>query len=292
MTAFEGFAHLVRAQEPMAALTWFRIGGPAEYFAEPTSVEELTGLVRQCHAEELPVRVIGGGSRVLVSDAGVRGLVIQLSAPVFCQIEVIGHQIRAGGGVKLGHLVSTAAREGLAGLENLVGIPGSVAGALRGNADSSGSSIGQWATEATVMTHQGEIRTRPRDELRFSYGDSNLDELVILAGTFALEPSDPAELTRRMQKAWIVRRTTQPPSGQGIGRVFKDPHGLSAAELVEQVGLRGHAIGRAKVCETSANFIEVESGATSDDVLQLIDLMKSKVAASLGVELECELEIW
>jgi UDP-N-acetylmuramate dehydrogenase len=167
-----------------------------------------------------------------------------------------------------------------------------VGGALRGNADSHGSSIGQWTTAATVLTRQGELLIRQRDELRFSYGESSLDELVILSATFRLEPGDSAELTRRMQKLWIVKRTSQPSGALGTGRVFKDPQGLTASELLEQVGLGGHQIGEARVSDASANFIEVTPGATSEQVRELIALMKSQVATTLGVELECELEIW
>jgi UDP-N-acetylmuramate dehydrogenase len=292
MASIEGFEHIVRAQQPLAPYTWFRLGGPAEYFAEPTSVEELRRLVQHCYQRELPIRLLGGGSRVLISDAGVAGLVVHLSAPVFGQIRSEGQTIEAGGGAKLGQLVSIAARDGLAGLESLVGIPGTVAGALRGNADSFGSSIGQWTTAATVMTRQGEVHQRTADELRFSYGQSSLDELVILSATLTLEPGDSAELTRRMQKAWIVRRASQPPGNLGTGRIFKDPLGMSAAELIEQVGLRGLEVGQARVSDASANFIEVAPGATSLQVRELIEEMKTKVAVTLGVHLECELEIW
>ena len=112
------------------------------------------------------------------------------------------------------------------------------------------------------------------------------------AGTFRLEPGDPAELTRKMQKLWIVKQTSQPTGTLGTGRIFKNPQGLTAAELIEQVGLRGHQIGEARISDASANFIEVTPGATSEQVKQLIELIRSQVAAVLGVELEEELEIW
>ena len=154
---WNGLEHIVRQQQLLAPLTWFRLGGAAEFFAEPTSLEELTELVNRCRENSLPLRMLGSGSRVLVPDEGVRGLVIHLSAPAFGEIDVRGSSLVAGGGGKLGHIVATAVREGLAGLESLVGIPGTVAGALRGNADSHGTSIGQWTEQATVMTHQGEV---------------------------------------------------------------------------------------------------------------------------------------
>jgi len=292
MTAFRGFEHVVREQQSLAPYTWFRLGGPAEYFAEPTSVEELQQLVKHCAQHDLPVRLLGGGSRILVPDAGVKGLVIHLAAPAFGEITCVGSSVRAGGGAKLGLLVSTAVREGLGGIESLVGIPGTVAGALRGNAASSGASIGQWTSAATVMTRQGEILVRRREQLRFSSGESSLDETVLLDATLELEPADVTELTRRMQKAWILKRTSTPTGALGTGRIFKDPQGVDAAELIENAGLRGQHVGAARVAESSANFIEVQAGATSDEVKQLIQRMQEGVATALGVHLHCELELW
>ena len=192
----------------------------------------------------------------------------------------------------MSHVISTAVREGLAGLESLVGIPGTIAGALRGNADSHGNSIGQWTQTATLMTAEGETVQRERPDLRFSYGESNLDDLVILEAQFAMEPGDSTELTRRMQKLWIIKRAHQPSGELGTGRIFKDPQGVSAAELIEQVGMSGHELGGARLSEASANFIEVAPGARSQDVRELIDLMRNRVASTLGVNLETELEIW
>src|SRR3954469_10082967 len=124
MSIPSGFEHIVRENEPLAPHTWFRLGGPAQYFAEPTSVDELTALVRRCHEAGLPVRMLGGGSNLLVRDEGVTGLVVALGAAALGRIDVAGRKVAAGGGAKLGHVISTAVREGLAGLEMLVGIPG------------------------------------------------------------------------------------------------------------------------------------------------------------------------
>jgi UDP-N-acetylmuramate dehydrogenase len=292
MSAFAGLEHIVREQQLLAPYTWFRLGGPAEFFAEPTSVEELAELVRRCDEGKIPVRLLGSGSRVLVPDEGVSGLVIRLSAPAFTQINIDKLQLTVGGGAKLGHVISTTVREGLAGLEPLVGIPGTVAGALRGNADDHGVSIGQWTEGATVMSRDGQLVVKDRSQLQFSYGESNLDELVILKAKFALEAAPSAELTRRLQKLWIVKRASQPSGELGNGRIFKDPHGLRAAELIEQAGLRGHQISGARVSDASANFIEVEPGTRSQDVRELIDVMRTRVASALGVTLEMELEVW
>ncbi|MDG2385257.1 MAG: UDP-N-acetylmuramate dehydrogenase [Pirellulaceae bacterium] len=292
MSVFQGLEHIVREQELLAPYTWLRLGGAAEYFAEPTSRDELVELVRAAQAAELPTRLLGGGSRILVPDEGVPGLVIHLSAPAFSEIRVEDCRLITGGGTKLGHVVSTAVREGLAGMESLVGIPGSVAGALQGNSDSHGASVGQWTDQVTVVTHAGEIKVRERSDLRFSYRESNLDELAILEAQFVLEKGDPSELTRRMQKAWIIKKSTQPFGELGSGRVFKDPQGMNAAELIDQAGLRGYQIGGVGISDKNANYVTASPGAKSQDVKKLIELAKTRVHAGLGVTLECELRIW
>jgi UDP-N-acetylmuramate dehydrogenase len=287
-----GFEHIVRDNEPLAPYTWFRLGGAAEYFAEPTSVSELADLVRRCREESVAVRVLGGGSNLLVRDEGVSGLVIMLSAPPFGEIDVQSPTIVAGGGAKLGHAISTAVREGLAGLEALAGIPGSVGGALRCNADARGSDIGQWTKSAKVMTRAGEVLERTKEDLRFSYRQSNLDELVILSAEFELEPRDARQLTKRMQKQWIVQKASQPQGNQNLGCIFKDVGGVSATELIEQAGLRSAQVGEAIVSEHNANFIVANPGASTADVVDLIDLLKSGVKERVGVELQEQLEIW
>ncbi len=292
MSWLNGLEHVVREAEPLAPWNWFRLGGPAEYFAEPTNVDELAELLRRCHADGLPLRLLGAGSNILVSDKGVKGVVIHLGAPAFCAIQPRKNEIVAGGGAKLNHVVATAAREGLAGLEALVGVPGTVGGAVRGNAIGHGASIGEWTDGARVMTRTGEINSLARHELRFGYRDSNLDDLVVLEATFSLEPGDANQLTRRMQKLWIVKRSSQPIGELGNGRIFADPRGMTAAEIIEQAGLKGANVGGAIVSDRNANFIEAQPGATSKDVQALIDLVRRQVSEKLGVDLIPDIEIW
>jgi UDP-N-acetylmuramate dehydrogenase len=287
-----GFEQMVRQGEPLAPHTWLGIGGPAQFFAAPRSQDELAALVRRCADEGLTARLLGGGSNILVRDEGVLGMVIQLSDPAFAEITVQGRSVSAGAGAKLGHVISTGVREGLGGLEALVGIPGTVGGALHGNAGGRGGDIGQWTSSAIVMTRAGEIIERPRGELVFAYRQSSLDELVILRAQFQLEPDDPEKLTKRMQQQWIVKKASQPLSHQKSGCIFKNPRGMSAGMIIEQAGLKGTRIGGAEVNDRHANFIVAEAGAKSDDVLRLIDLVKARVAERLGVELELEIEVW
>ena len=200
MGFLSGLEDVVRQGEPLAPRVWFRLGGPAEYFAEPDSWEQLGELVSRCRAEGIPIRVLGRGSNVLPRDEGVPGVVVHLCADPFRGIRVEGALVAAGGAAPLGSVITEAVRTGLAGLEQVVGIPGTIGGALHGNAGSHGGDIGQYTFAATVMTRSGEIISRGQDDLHFAHRRSSLDELAILDATFQLEPEDPEEITRRMQK--------------------------------------------------------------------------------------------
>jgi UDP-N-acetylmuramate dehydrogenase len=292
MALDKGLEQFVKRAEPLAPHTWFHLGGPAEFFAEPNTVDQLQAVVRRCREEAAPIRLLGGGSNILVRDEGVAGMVVRLSAPAFSEITVGKQSVSAGSGAKLGHAISTSVREGLAGLEALVGIPGTIGGALHGNAGSRGGDIGQWTCQATVMTRAGEIVERSRDELVFAYRESSLDELVILSAQFQLEQDDPEELTKRMQKQWIVKKASQPLGHQSAGCIFKNPRGMSAGMLIEQAGLKNTRYGQAEVSDRHANFIIADQGATSQDVLQLIELVRDRVQERLGIELETEIAIW
>jgi UDP-N-acetylmuramate dehydrogenase len=292
MSSLAGFDDIVRRDEPMAPHTWFQIGGPVEFFAVPRNADELAALVLRCREQDIPVRLLGGGSDILVRDEGLAGCVVQLSAEPFQEIQIQGNIVHCGGGAKLGHVISSSMREGLAGMETLVGIPGTIGGALHGNAGSRGGDVGQWTRRADVMTLGGEILQRQRDEMVFGYRQSSLDELVILSAEFELEEEDPEELTRRMQKHWIMKKAQQPLGNQSAGCVFRNSRGMSAGMLIDQAGLKGTRVGGAEVSSRHANFIVTEPGASSDDVLRLIDLIRSRVEERLGVELETEIEIW
>jgi UDP-N-acetylmuramate dehydrogenase len=292
MALDKGLERFVKRAEPLAPHTWFGLGGPAQFFAEPTNTEELETVVRRAREQGLPIRLLGGGSNILVRDEGASGVIVRLSAPAFTDITIDGRTVSAGGGAKLGHAISTSVREGLAGLETLVGIPGSIGGALRGNAGSHGGDIGQWTLQATVMTRDGAIQQRSREDIVFGYRESSLDELAILGAKFQLEQDDPAELTKRMQKQWIVKKASQPLSHQSAGCIFKNPRGMSAGMLIDQAGLKNTRIGQAEVSDRHANFIVVDQGATTADVLQLIDLVRERIYDRLGIELETEIEIW
>src|SRR3954453_17111886 len=291
MAALSGIG-CVQEKVPLADRTWFKVGGPAQYFAEPSSVDELQAVVERCRDDGLQVRLLGGGSNVLVRDEGVTGMVVGLTHPNFANITTTGERVTVGAGAMLANAITVTVGAGLAGLEPLVGIPGTVGGALHGNAGSHGGDIGQWACRATVMTRNGEIVERQRGDLVFAYRQSSLDELVILSADFELEKEDPLVVTKRMQKQWIVKKANLPMAHENTGCIFKNPRGMSAGMLIDQCGLKGEQVGGVEVSQRHANFFVAKPGATAKDVLQLIDAVRNRVAERMGVELETEIEIW
>jgi UDP-N-acetylmuramate dehydrogenase len=292
MSGLADFQDIIKRNEPLAPYTNFKLGGPAEQLVQPRSVDELAAVVRRCSQQRIPLRVLGGGCNVLVRDEGVPGVVLRLSAPAFTEVSVDGRRVRAGTGTVLAALISQAARHALAGLEPLIGIPGTVGGALRINAGDRSGEIGQYVHRVEVLDGGGTVQVRERDELRFATGWSNLDDPVLLTAEFELEPDNPDAIVKRMRKAWIQRKASQPLSYQAAGRIFKNPRGLSAAALIEQAGLAGTRVGGAEVSERHANYVIAHPGASARDVLRLIDLIRSRVQERFHVELEPEISIW
>jgi UDP-N-acetylmuramate dehydrogenase len=292
MSSLDDFAAITLRDEPLAPLTWMKVGGPAQRLIQPRSVDELIAVVKTCHDHNIPVRMLGGGSNLLVRDEGVSGVVIRLSHPVFSQVSVSGNRIKAGGGALLSHVISESVKAGLAGLDTLVGIPGTIAGALKGNSGGRNGEIGEHVHSVTVVTAQGEKFVRQGDELVFEYRRSSINELCVVEAEFELTPGNADEIAERMHKLWVMKKSTQPLSHQSAGCVFKNPRGLSAGALIEQAGLKGMKIGLCEVSDRHGNFIVTEPGAKSSDVLKLIDVMRAKVSEAHGVDLELELQVW
>ena len=293
MPSLDSFREFVKSSEPLAPLTWFRLGGPAESLARPRDIDELLALARHCREEGTPIRVLAGGSNVLVRDEGVSGVVLHLESPALADVTITGNRIEAGAAVPLTALISQTARAGLAGLENLTGVPGTVGGALRGNSGGRQGTIGPFVRSVTVMDHEGEVQVRDRDELSFAYRTSNLDEPVILSAEFELVPEDPEAVIRRMRRIWIAKRENQPFGHQSSGCIFKNPTpDLSAGLLIERAGMKGARVGGAEVSQRHANFIVAGPGTASADVLTLIEQVRRRVAEHSGHELELQIQVW
>ena len=292
MSSLADFSDITQRDRSLAEWTWLKVGGPAEYFVEPRSVEELAAVVRCCAETGVPCRVLGSGSNLLVRDEGVSGVVLRLTEESFGEITIEGTVVKVGAGVLLSHVISHSVRGGLVGLETLVGIPGTVGGALRGNAGGRSGDVGQNVQSVTVMTGSGEQFTRSEDELSFGYRHSSINELVVIDVTFALAEGDVDETLKRMRKLWIMRKATQPMAHQSAGCIFKNPRGISAGSLVEQAGLKGEKVGGAEVSDRHANFIVTSAEATAADVLALIERIRERVSKQCAVDLELEIGIW
>ncbi len=286
------FADVVQHNVPLAPFTHLKLGGPAEMLVQPRSRDELAAVVRHCSSKKIPLRVLGHGANLLVGDEGVRGVVLRLAEPAFTQVTVEGKTVRTGAGAALAELISRAARHALAGPEALVGILGTVGGALRCNVGDRTGEIGPLVRRVEVMDARGEVHVRERDELTFGYHASNIDDPVILGAELALESDSTDAIVKRMRKAWIVRKAAQPLSFEAAVRIFQNPRGLSAAALVEQGGLARTRVGGAEVSERDANCIVVHPAGTARDVLRLIELVRSKVQERFGVVLELEITVW
>lgn len=285
----------------MAPHTWLKLGGPAQFFLTPRDVSQLQQILKHCHQHEIPVRLLGGGSNLLVRDEGVSGAVVQLRSPEFSQVSVAafdpqtqrtGILVTAGAGALLSHVISETVRAGLAGLENLAGIPGTIGGAIRGNAGGRYGDIGQYTRQVTALKPTGELVTLSAEDLAFGYRQSAIGDLIIVEVQLSLSVDDSDEIARRLRKIWILKKSSQPLASQSAGCIFKNPRGLSAGSLIEQAGLKGTRVGGAEVSDRHANFIVTHPQATSADVLRLMDLIRSKVVEQFGVELEAEVKVW
>jgi len=292
VSLISGFEDVVKENEPLAPYTRLKLGGVAAYFAEPQSKEQLIGLVKSCAENELPVRLIGAGSNTLIRNQGVGGLVISLASPAFGELSINDDTMTAGGGVKLVDFVATAVKGGLNGPQHLVGIPGTVGGALHNNTSAVGFDIGTWVKSVDVLTRSGELITYQKDELSFSYRQSSLNDLIVLSATFQFDREDAETLTKQMQKLWIVRRANQPASGVRSAYVFKDHGGETASDLIEQAGLKGTRVGEVEICDSDPNYFIANDDATAEDFLKLIELVKDRIKDQLEIDLETSVGIW
>lgn len=293
MGKLDAFQEIVKTDVPLSSLTWTRIGGPIEYVAEPRSEEELVTVLKACVEDEIDVRALGDGASILASDSGAPGLALKTSAEAFCKIEFESPYVTAGAGVKLGKLATATASEGLGGLEGMVGIPGTVGAGVVSNVATHDAAIEQFIVGVRVADYEGYVYDLTKDDLVFGRRTSNLENAIVLSVKFKLEPDDPEALLKRLQKIWIGRKKNQPELEQGgFARMFKDPQGVDAAELIAESGFPGAKIGHAAVCVQDPNLVVVDEGCPADDVKRLLTLIENQVRERKGIELERELVVW
>ena len=278
----------LRADEPMAPKTSMRVGGRAAAYAEIRDSGHLVAALSICDAESIAWTVVGLGSNLIVRDEGFPGLIIRLGGD-FTKVTVEGARIRAGGAVPIVSLCREAAKHGLSGIEGLVGIPGTVGGAVRMNAGTD-VEIGDVVDRVEVVVAGERLQTFTRPE--FAYRRSTLDRrAVVSAAEMELIPGDPRAVAAELRKRIDRRNATQPLELPNSGSIFRNPPGDYAARLIETAGCKGTRIGGAEVSRKHANFIVNRGGATSADVLALIDHIKESVRCTHGVELETEVHV-
>jgi UDP-N-acetylmuramate dehydrogenase len=292
LAELKGFADFIQTDASLAPFTQLKIGGPAEVMIQPRTLAELTAVVKRCFDRHLRFRILGSGGNVLVHDEGVKGIILRLASPAFTQITSEGHRLKAGCGATLSSVIAHSTHHGLAGLETLVGLPGTIGGALLLNAGDRTSDIGQFVRRVEVLDNQAAVQMREHDDLRFTTTGAILDDPVLLSAEFNLEPERPESIVKRLRKSWIQFKAGQPFSYQSAARLFKNPPGLNAAVLIEQTGLVGTRVGAAMVSDRNPNYVVVEPGASARDVLRLIDLVRTRVQDRFHLELELAISVW
>lgn len=281
----------VRRQEPMSLHTTFRIGGPADLFVTPGSIQAVADSIRICKETQTPYAVIGNGSNLLVSDTGYRGVIIQIGRNLN-QVSVNGEEIRAQAGAMLSVIAKTALSESLTGFEFASGIPGTLGGAAVMNAGAYGGEMKDVLTEVTVLTREGEIRTVPAGKLEMGYRTSLAAKngWIILEAVLKFQKGDAEAIRGRMEELKMQRVTKQPLDLPSAGSTFKRPEGYFAGKLIMDAGLRGFTVGGAQISEKHCGFVVNKGGATAEDVRNLICAVQKKVQEDAGVKLEPEVK--
>ncbi len=283
----------VHEQVPLARHTYLRLGGPARYFAIPENAAQLERLLAWARGEALSVRVLGGGSNLLVADEGVDALVVSLRRAAG-SYRFEGDRVSAGAAVMLPALSRAAADRGLGGLEFAIGIPGAVGGALNSNAGiGDGRAIGDLVESVDALGGRGRM-TIPRDQLYFGYRRSSLRGagVMVLGATLRLHPRPGEEIEAELRELLSHRQATQPTAGPNAGSIFTNPEGDYAGRLIEAAGCKGLAVGAARVSELHANFFVHDGSASVAEMVELMAEVQRRVLDHAGVRLRPEIEWW
>jgi UDP-N-acetylmuramate dehydrogenase len=282
----------------LAPYTTYKIGGPADYFVEAATVEQLVTAVNATRQAKVPYFILGTGANILIQDGGFRGLVIHNKSH---RVSIAESRVTADSGVVMAELIEQTAQAGLTGLEHFSGIPSSVGGAMRQNLHflapdrQSTLFIAEAVESAEILTAEGQRQKVDRDYFEFGYDDSILHHTadMVLSVTFQLQPSPEATIRQQIQQNLAWRAAKQPPLSEfpSCGSVFKKIERVGAGRLIDQAGLKGHQIGGAQISAKHANFIVNAGGATSADVLALVKLVQDSVFEASGYRLEMEIGV-
>jgi UDP-N-acetylmuramate--alanine ligase len=281
----------VRLHEPLAKHTTLRVGGPAQFWVEPRAEAALAELVRFCRRENLPLFIIGRGSNLLVRDGGIRGVVVHPTGGEFETITVRGEEINVGVGAKLKQVAYAARDAGIGGLEWMEGIPGEVGGALRMNAGAMGSQTFENVARVRFLDKSGNAHEKTPAEMEIHYRHvPELENNYAVSAVFRGGPAAKEEIVSKLEESQQHRRATQ-PAASSAGCIFKNPASIPAGKLVDELGLKNCAIGKARVSKVHGNFIVNEGGATAAEMLELIAEIQTTARAKRGIELQTEVQI-
>jgi UDP-N-acetylmuramate dehydrogenase len=286
-----GFQGKLARNEPLSRYTTFRIGGPADWYAEPADRDDLIRILAWARENEFPVTVLGGGSNLLISDDGLRGLVLRLNR--LRQLRFEGNDVVAEAGIPLVSLLKRVADHGLAGLEGVVGVPGAVGGALVMNAGTPHGEFGDHLVEAEILKPDGSLEVVPRDYLGLGYRRSQLKERAetLISVRLRLQPDEPAAVHARMESLDTHRHETQPLKIPSAGCIWWNPKPQTAGRLVDEAGCKGMREGGAEVSPVHANFIVNHGGATAADVIRLMKRVRRAVEEKSGIRLMPEVQL-
>lgn len=280
-----------RRNEPLARRTTLRVGGAADLYVEPADEAELLAVLSLASELSVPWMILGRGSNLLIRDGGVRGLVLSLAAPGFSTIEARDRSLVCGAGARLKAVAMEAKRREIGGLEFLEGIPGSVGGALRMNAGAMGRSIFEVTGTIRFATADGAMDERAGTDMEAVYRRCGFLETRIAVQAELRGCYRPRAEIERCLKESSRKRWDSQPAASSAGCIFKNPESIPAGKLVDELGLKGTRVGRARVSEVHGNFIVNEGGAEARDVLELIELIRDKAREARGIELETEVQI-
>jgi UDP-N-acetylenolpyruvoylglucosamine reductase len=282
---------LVKANEPLARKTTLRVGGKADFYVEPAGEAELAEVLKFCRERGLPFMLLGRGSNLLIRDGGIRGVVVSLAHESFSEVHVQGERMRCGAGARLKTVANEACKHGIAGLEFLETIPGSIGGALRMNAGCMGAWTFGVVESVRFMDYEGQIHIKPVRDIEVAYRSCPTFQTAIALGAVLKGRMDSREAIKKRMAQCRQRRWTTQPHNPSAGCIFKNPKAIPAGRLIDELGLKGRRVGGAIVSDVHANFIVTEPGAKAWDVLQLIQVLKQRAHEARGVELETEVEI-
>ena len=285
----------IKQNEPMKKHTTFKIGGPADFFIKPNTIEELKSIIKFAKEQNILITVVGNGSNLLVTDKGIRGIVIKLDLKEIKiqQKDEQNLEITVDSGVAIGTLAQRFLKEEITGFEELAGIPGTIGGAILMDAGAYGKEIKDIIGEVTTIDYNGNIRKFSNEESNFTYRNSKFSngKYIILQTKLLLKKGNKDEIKKRMDEYSKSRKEKQPIEYPNAGSTFKRGNDFVTAKLIDEAGLKGYSIGGAKISEKHAGFIINEENATAKDVLELVEYIQDKIYEKFGKKIELEVKI-